>query len=239
MWGSAYTPLIENSRWFDLIIEPGEIAAERDYGVTARRRPESTLVNPIRLLDDDELLTKSQARSALGLDQTRPAVLLQLGAGANRDIVKIIDAVIRAIQAFPDVQIALAEWATAESHALWPRVKTIRGFPLSQYFNAFDFSVAAAGYNTFHEAISFALPTVFIPNASPGQDDQVARAQFAQDHGAAFELPEDRLFELPAICEALLSTKARNVLKENCRRIGRGNGAQEAASALTELIAVA
>lgn len=236
MWGDAYTPLIENSRWFDLIIEPGEIAGERDFGATARRRHEATLVKPIRLLDSDELLPKGEAMSALGLNESAPAVLVQVGAGANRDIVSIVDEVVTALQRFPGVQIALAEWAAGESLPLWPGVKVIRGFPLSQYFNAFDFSISAAGYNTFHETITFELPTIFIPNASPGQDDQLARARFAQDNGAAFELPADGLSELPEICAALLDQKARNFLKANCRRLHQGNGAQEAADALAELV---
>jgi hypothetical protein len=236
MWGDAYTPLIENSRWFDLIIEPGEIAGERDFGATARRRHEAVLVKPIRLLDGGELLPKSEAMSALGLDEEAPAVLVQVGAGANRDIVSIVDEVVTALQRFPGVQIALAEWATAESLPLWPDVKVIRGFPLSQYFNAFDFSISAAGYNTFHETIAFELPTIFVPNASPGQDDQIARARFAQDNGAAFELPADGLSELPEICAALLDRKARDFLKANCRRLRQENGAQEAADALAELV---
>lgn len=237
MWGEAYTPLIENSRWFDLIIEPGEIAGDRDVGATARRRHEVTLVKPIRLLDEDDLLPRREAASALGLDEAKPAVLIQLGAGSNREILPIIDTVIREIRKFPDVQIAITEWMTGANRlSLWPGVTTIKGFPLGQYFNAFDFSLAEAGYNTFHEAIAFELPTIFVPNTSPGRDDQSARAKFAQDAGAAFELPEDSLSELPEICEVLLLESTRKVIRQNCRRIQQGNGSAEAASALAQLV---
>ncbi len=83
--------------------------------------------------------------------------------------------------------------------ANWPNVRVLRGgFPLSAYFNAFDFSIAAAGYNAYHEVISFGLPTVFLPNRAPSMDDQATRAEFAQDHGAGFVLDEDQMFHLRA-----------------------------------------
>ena len=75
----------------------------------------------------------------------------------------------------------------------------LRGFPLSQHFRAFDFSIAAAGYNSFHEVINFGLPTIFVPNRHPSMDDQAARAELAQDIHAAFVLEEDDLDDLPAL----------------------------------------
>jgi UDP-N-acetylglucosamine:LPS N-acetylglucosamine transferase len=66
----------------------------------------------------------------------------------------------------------------------WPGHAAAAGFPISRAIAAFDFSVSAAGYNTFHEVIAQGLPTIFVPNRHPSMDDQGARAEFAQDHGA-------------------------------------------------------
>ena len=44
------------------------------------------------------------------------------------------------------------------------RVRIIRDYPNSRFFKAFDFAIMAAGYNSFHEAIQFSLPTIFYPN---------------------------------------------------------------------------
>jgi UDP:flavonoid glycosyltransferase YjiC (YdhE family) len=238
MGDRAPFPTVEEARLCELILEPDEIAAVPRFGDdVARRRRGITSVGPIRLLDEDEPLTRKDAAAALGLDADRPAVLIHLGAGSNRDTTRIIDAAVRELRRFPDVQIAIAEWANAPTGlSLWPEALMIKGFPISQYFNAFDFSIGAAGYNTFHETISLELPTIFVANAAPDMDDQVGRARFAQDAGAAFELPEDRLIELPAICEVLLNESARNLLRENCRRIRRGNGAAEAAAAIGRLV---
>jgi UDP:flavonoid glycosyltransferase YjiC (YdhE family) len=238
MGDRAPLPSVEEACFCDLIIEPNEITAVPRFGDdVARKRRGVMSVGPICLLDENEPLTRKDAAAALGLDADRPAVLIHLGAGSNRDITRIIDAAVRELQRFPDVQIAIVEWANAPTGlALWPEAVMIKGFPISQYFNAFDFAIGAAGYNTFHETISLELPTIFVANAAPDMDDQVGRARFAQDAGAAFELPEDRLIELPAICEVLLNESARGLLRENCRRIRRGNGAAEAAAAIGRLV---
>lgn len=236
MGENAPLPTVVEARLCDAIIEPQDMAFRPQYGGLALKRRGIIPVEPVRLLDEDELLTREDAAATLGLDPDKPAVLIHLGAGSNRDITRIIDVAVRVLTRLPDVQIATAEWANAPSGlSLWPEALVIEGFPISQYFNAFDFSIGAAGYNTFHEAISFELPTIFMANASPEMDDQVGRARFAQASGAAFELPEDRLIELPAICEVLLNEHARAVLRENCRRIRRENGADQAADIIGRL----
>lgn len=224
------------SNRFDLIIEPGELAEADDHGATAARRHEVKRVSPIRLLDAKDLLPRAAARAELGLDTSQPAALIQLGAGAHRNVVEMTDAAVRALQGLESVQIVIAEWENSMVPlSVWPGTKVVSGFPLSRFANAFDFSISAAGYNSFHEAVEFALPTVFVGNSHPAVDDQVARASMAQKVGAAIELPEDELYQLPAICRLLLSSSVRDVLRERCRALSRSNGAVEAAALLARL----
>ena len=70
------------------------------------------------------------------------------------------------------------------------RVRIIRDYPNSLLFNAFDFAIMAGGYNSYHEAIAFALPTLFIPNLDTGMDDQLARVQAGANIGACIVLNE-------------------------------------------------
>jgi predicted glycosyltransferase len=58
------------------------------------------------------------------------------------------------------------------------------------YFNAFDASVQAGGYNSYHEVRKFGLPTVFYPNMSTGMDDQLARCQQAETEGWGYVVKE-------------------------------------------------
>jgi UDP:flavonoid glycosyltransferase YjiC (YdhE family) len=236
LWGNTVSPFMDNARWFDLIIEPGELEGQPDDGVTARRRWEARVVAPVRLLDAGELLPRQTAATSLGLDPARPAVLVQLGSGFNRDIVSVLDELVLALQRFPELQIGIAEWVNGtEPLNYWPGVRYIRGFPLSQYYRAFDFSVSAAGYNTFHEAIAFGLPTIFMPNTHPSMDDQVGRVTHAQGCQAAFELSDGDLGDLPDLVRLLMNAKARDFLASNCLKLAGANGAGEAARMLEEL----
>jgi UDP:flavonoid glycosyltransferase YjiC (YdhE family) len=240
LWGDLNSPFMDNARWFDLIVEPGELEGQPDEGITARRRDEAVTVPPIRLLDEGDLLPRAEAAKALGLDPARPAALIQLGAGYNRDIVSLIDHLVGVLKKVPQLQVCIAEWANgAQALHYWPDVTYLRGYPLSQYFHAFDFSVAAAGYNTFHEVMNFDLPTIFIPNRHPSMDDQAGRAVHAQNLHVAFELDEADLGDLPDLVTLMTDTKARGFLIANGRKLHRPNGAMDAAQALASLVEVA
>jgi hypothetical protein len=240
MWrnSQANEPLLKRQKFFDLIIEPRDIADVRDMGLTAAHRGGTSLVDPIRLLDDDDLQERPAAAEALGIDPNRPAVLIQLGAGSTRDIVRLTRRVVEACRSFDSLQIVIAEWAMgAVDFDLWPGVKVLRGYPISRTFNAFDFTISAAGYNSFNEIISFGLPAIFIANSNPMMDDQDGRALFAQDQGAAFHCPETDLGALPALIAAVLDPETRTVLKVNCARISLANGAGQAAQHICGLMA--
>ena len=63
------------------------------------------------------------------------------------------------------------------------RVHLIRDYPNALFFNAFDISVQAGGYNSFHEMRQLGIPTLFLPNMNTGMDDQLARCEVAVEEG--------------------------------------------------------
>ncbi len=77
----------------------------------------------------------------------------------------------------------------------------------------------------------FGLPSIFMPNTAPGMDDQAARARFAQDRGAAIELLQDDIGELPAILDLMLKDSVRDVMRRNCAALSANNNGAAAASA--------
>lgn len=240
MWGKTTSAFMANARWCDLVIEPGELAAERDEGVTAALRSEAVQVGPIRLLEPCDLLSRAAAAAALGLNPARPAVLVQLGSGYQRDLLSMLDQIVGELSKVPGLQICVAEWVNGSVPlALWPDVTVLRGFPLSQYIRAFDFCISAAGYNSFHELIGFEVPTIFVANRHPTMDDQYGRAKFAQDNAAAFEISEADLHELAEMVPLMMQDAARAYLADRCRALARPNGAEAAAAALLELAGVA
>ncbi len=230
--------IIERQKFYDLIIEPQDIADARDLGETARWRHFVVPVEPIRMFDKDELLSRADACARLGLDPSRPACLIQLGSGANRDIVSMIDDTLAACAKHPELQVVVAEWLIANRQIdLWPGIKRLRGYPMSPYFAAFDFTVSAAGYNSFNEIVSFGLPAVFIANQEPTMDDQDGRSRFAEDMGAAFHVDETETPRIGAYVDAIMDERVRDMLRMNMARIARGNGAATAAELITRAIA--
>jgi UDP-N-acetylglucosamine:LPS N-acetylglucosamine transferase len=80
------------------------------------------------------------------------------------------------------------------------------------------------------------LPSIFIPNTAPGMDDQQARAQFAQDAGAAIELPQSDMGDLPDILKLMMQDSFRSVMRQNCESLASGNGAAQASALISQLV---
>lgn len=230
--GSAKAPLRRTGA-FDAVLEPGELAAERDKGPTADRREEVIAVDPIVFCDEDELLGREAAAEELGLDPKRTTALVNLGQGAAT--AGAVARVLRALAAEPDLQVA------ALRSSIGPGLEVPEGvtlldstFPMSRYFRAFDLAAAAAGYNSFHELIAFAVPTLFVPMAR-NTDDQAARAAWAAEAGVArgIDGPSDERLE--AELEALIDPDVRAEIRAACEAVEGSNGALAAARALARL----
>jgi UDP:flavonoid glycosyltransferase YjiC (YdhE family) len=227
---------IYRQRYFDLVIEPMDIAESRDRGATVFSQDIALRVPPIRLLEEQEVLGRTEACERIGIDPSNPAVLIQLGSGSNRDIVSIMDSVLNRLSKHPNIQPVLAEWMIApKSLDLWPGVKRLRGFPLSRYFNAFDFTISAAGYNSFNEIISFALPAIFMANSHATMDDQDGRAAFAQDNEAAFHIPDLEPNRVEPLIDLILDPELQSIMRHNCSRLALDNGAPRAAAAIRRI----
>src|SRR5699024_5128515 len=130
------------------------------------------------------LLDRGAAREELGLDPERPAVLVTLGAGNINDLTSDLGTVIEVLRADADRQICVTKPPIAgrEQRGL-EQVTHVSVYPLSRYMHAFDFAVAAAGYNSYHEHLAFGLPSIFVPNDHTRTDDQVGRARYAEEVG--------------------------------------------------------
>jgi UDP-N-acetylglucosamine:LPS N-acetylglucosamine transferase len=244
MWRSASfapSPLQEVTGTFDVVLEPGDIATANDFGATIAHVRGVRRMRPIIHLDERELLPRREARAALGLDQDRPAALVSLGAGNINDVDVIIRRVADRLQAVSDVVPVIMRSPIALRRGRGPArlgdsaVPVRSVYPVSRYVRAFDVAFSAAGYNTFHELIAFAVPTVFVPNEHAIVDDQGARARFAEWAGAALTASEWSADELHRRIDAVLEPRVRAHLATRCRQLFPGNGAADAAALLAGL----
>ncbi|HEX6142239.1 MAG TPA: glycosyltransferase, partial [Geminicoccaceae bacterium] len=182
---------------FDMVLEPVDLAGAFDAGLTTRSRDRTRTVPPIRLLDRGEILPREIAQRELDLEADRPAVIFMLGSGNNYDYSTVRHLALEHLAARADVQVVVAEWLMSEHPLDLPDgVIRLQRFPLSRWFHAFDAAVSAVGYNSFHELLAAGVPTLFVPNENPQQDDQLARARWAERHGLGFCLRANEIYRL-------------------------------------------
>ena len=198
---------IDSIGHFDLIIHPEDSVplakSEVDHGV------EILHCSPIVLLDPDEMLTRESARSRLLLPSDARVVYVQLGAGEINDIDSEIRMTIEALLRYEDIHVVIGESMIGERIEMsLDRVHIIRDYPNSMYFNAFDASVQAGGYNSFHEVKNIRLPTLFYPNMETGMDDQFARCKIAEKEGWGIVLKSRKMKSIDVACSELLSLES-------------------------------
>lgn len=181
MWRpGANRRALRRSRYFDLILEPADIAGDMDAGATATRT-DARRIGPISLLSEVPALSRENARAELGLPET--GRLVYFAAGSIRgNAGSALDAL---TQLCADRDWTIVTTAAHPQPRQGFRVETARRFPLVGHLAAFDAAVCAAGYNAVHEVVAAGIPTVLLPDPSVPTDDQRLRAMTAASHGYA------------------------------------------------------
>ena len=224
------------SRAMDLIIEPGDYAFAYDHGPTSKRK-DAIRTAPVSLYQSNEALDQETARKVLGLDLNRPAVLVQLGTGAD-DANEKMRAALTGLLGWPDLQVVLTkEPVDKNGKPLAPTnldYRVIRYFPLAKVLAAFDAGICATGYNGVHELLAAGLPTVFISNIR-GMDDQEARAKWCADFGYSLRANQANLKEITNTVAKLQDPAIRNSLSEKCKELPVPIGGEEIANKLLKL----
>ena len=231
MWkkGHMSPEHVRRGKNFDLIIEPSDIADSAASELLESAAFDKVVTDPIWLLEKEELLSRKKARANLNLPTDKPCCLIQLGSGTNRDVVSLLAAIIPTLKRYGIVP-CIAEWLMgSEIPRIWPGVVDLRLFPIARYLRAFDFSISAAGYNSFHELVGFEVPTIFIANNHHMMDDQSARAEFAMRNDAAIWVEEEAVANIGSAIDMILRADVKEMIAEGCRALTPRNGAAEAA----------
>jgi UDP:flavonoid glycosyltransferase YjiC (YdhE family) len=228
---------LERSSAFDLVVEPGEVAWIRDDGPTAAQIDRVMRVAPVRLLDQGEIPGRAAACAALGFDPGATNVLIAVGAGNNFDLREIVSRALDRLAGRAGIGVAVAEWRIAsEQPPMPPGVVRLEEYPFAAALGAFDFAIAAAGYNTFAEHIAAGLPTIWVPNENPLMDQQIHRAAYARDAGFGACLRRSEPFELGRLVDLFLQPGVRALLGARAAREATRscavNGAREIAAEL-------
>lgn len=200
------TVTVDETR-FNLIIEPGELGATTSRSKLANdtRR---VVVPPVCLLGPDELMTRFDARAALGLPPDGRLALFSLGPGNLKDVTGIGHGLIRAF----DAARFTAVWARApisvRDAPLPDGVLPVSVYPLARYLRAFDVFVGAAGYNACCEVVQAGIVSLLVPNTELA-DDQLRRARQVAAVAPTVVSPCETDAQRQAAVDAVLSMLGR------------------------------
>ena len=220
---------VDSIEHFDLIIHPGDAVEEKIAELN--HNAEIMKTSAITLFDQNELWPRQKARRRIGIPSDCIGVYVQLGAGRINDIESEVRIVIDCLLEDDKVHVVLGESMLGNRLDIeMERVHIIRDYPNSMYLNAFDYSVQAGGYNSFHEMRLMMLPTLFLPNMNTGMDDQLSRCLEAEKEGWGI-VNQDR-------AKSGIEKDINKMFELSNQEIGQiiPNGADEISQSLSEML---
>lgn len=191
---------LDREKVFARVVVPREAFDELNHAYS--RGPHVTEVGPVLRRLDLPAPSRAALRAALaeryGFPFTR-LVVTQLGAGVASDRGAQVQAVAAMMERRADVLHLVVAWPTAVIQPAWfgwARTRVVRTHHADVLSAAADLTISAAGYNSFHEALYGARPTIFVPQTGSYMDDQAARARAAAERGLAVHVAPEALMLL-------------------------------------------
>ena len=126
---------------FDILVRPGDSKPidrtnEQQYNI------EKIDCNPIILADSSELYPKEHLRNRLGIPLDSTVVYIQLGAGENNNIESDLELSVRLCLEHESTFVVIGESMIGNpSNIAGERIRILRDYPNSLYFNSFDFAI--------------------------------------------------------------------------------------------------
>ena len=186
--------------------------------------------NPIVLLEEDDLIPKEVLLNRLGLPRKATIAYIQLGAGKINDIENDMRVILDVLMKIESLYVVVGESILGEHlNYKHPRIRVIREYPNSKYFRSFDFGILAGGYNSYHEAIKFSLPSICLPNMETGKDDQLSRARRAEEIGCMIVITDVNENTIEAAVSKIMDpTEREKMILASKDLIGRDGGREVA-----------
>lgn len=217
---------------FNLVIVPREAGKDYEEEIMPDNK---CYCPPVILIDENQAHSREEVRSALGVKKNEKLFYIQLGTLEMNDSNGVLGRTQKCLVGKRNTKLLVAESIIGPSvETSNPNIKIIRNYPNAQYFKAIDFAITAAGYNTYHEIVHFNIPTLFIPNTQTVLDDQVKRAMYLTNRGAALCLRNMKLLdqEITQLQEKRDEIRARLAL---CKE---ENGALDAAKLIAHAMGI-
>jgi hypothetical protein len=131
---------------FDLLLAPGELGPLFPRRTAIRER--WLLTNPWLIRDEDELLSRDEARAAFGITESDGPLVVVLGAGKEPEI-REREGLYRRLRSRLAGRAAVRWIASSPHNSGEPQLSL---WPFFQYIRGADLIVGAGGYNTVYES---------------------------------------------------------------------------------------
>ena len=238
--GQNNTIALDREKIFDRVIVPTEAFPElnADYSRGSRVHKVGPIVDQIALEPDE----KAALRAGLAKRFDRPfdkLVVTMLGGGVAADRRAQTQAICAEMERRPDVLHLVIVWPTALVDPAWfgwQNTRIVKTHRASVVAAASDLFISAVGYNSFHEVLYNAIPTLFIAQMNSYMDDQVLRAKSAVERGAADLVGETELQRLSQRIGWILDHGGADQLRAGIAALDLPTPGNQAAAALIEEI---
>lgn len=217
----------------DYVIIPGEFAGTEKVQTGPGVQP--NYVPPILRTYRHELLSRESACHELGLDPREQYVLLNLGGGSISDPKSIANATLRCIRRMaPELTVVQVVSPLAPPEPSDSNIVSVSRYPIMDCIRAFEFMVAAAGYNSAQEGVYLGVPTILVPNKATKTDDQVRRAHLLGEQGLCLVADDETDLEV-AIHEMSIKSR-RDEIQRKSEDLPAPTGAYDSATLLKAII---
>lgn len=221
---------------FHAVIRPGD-ATPHEFDEETKHNIPIVKTNPIFLIDKEELKGRNELRGRLGVPPEAILAYVQLGAGKINQIDSELRMTIDAISEHPQAYAIVGESMLGDRFSFdADRVRVIRDYPNSMYFNNFDFAVIAGGYNSYHEVVEAGLPTICFPNLNTGRDNQQSRVEEIAKAGAMIVHNIRDRERIRVSISRMMDRDVRDQMRDRISSFQKSNGAEEAAQWIIQQI---
>lgn len=200
--------------------------------------------NPVR---PPEPRGREAARAALGLDPSRPTVLVVGGSQGSVALNRAVGEMVASLGEDPGFQLL---WGTGPRHEAGIRADQPGDIPgwlhvvgyihdIPAALEAADLAVSRAGAMATSEFLAWGLPAVLVPLPTAAADHQSRNARALAEAGCAVHLPEAELSGaalLSRIRDLLSDEALRSQMRRRALERGRPHAARDIARSLLALV---
>jgi hypothetical protein len=205
--GQIHPNALEREHIFSKVIVPTE--AFEELNAVYSRGEQVHHVGPVvnTTTSDTDRATLRARLSALFERPFETLVVSMLGGGVASDRSVQTQMLCSTLERRSDCLHLVVAWPNAvvpDGYYGWKNTRVVQTQNTLDLCRAADLTVSAAGYNSFHELLYAAVPTLFIPQSAPYLDDQERRARAASERGLAGLVLESELMSLGREVNAVL-----------------------------------